>query len=758
MTDRRMGRMPLSRKAISTAMWLTLLAPGAAFAQETSPQPAAEAEDVSQGGLTEIVVTAQKRDERLQETPLAVSATSGDALERRGVTSLADLNSLAPNVSIGQQNGINRLYIRGVGLSAYSTGSDPSTAFHVNGVVIGRGSAQLSSFFDVERIEVLRGPQGTLYGRNATAGSVNLITRKPTRDLSAYLNTTLGNYDHVQFEGAVSGPLDGAGNLRARIAFQTIDHDGYGQNVTLNKDIDNQKARAVRGTLAYDAGTGFDITLTGDYATEDDNNYAVYSFGPFVPGTTLLGQTLGGAHIANSRSVASDVLPINDRRNWGLSATVGVDLADAWRLQSITGYRNFRRFNMSDVENTSAAVASLSQTETSKQFSQELQLLYTSDRLTGIFGLYYYHEDMSGLTYVPLTSIGATFRYPDAKIHQIGTASIDAYAAFAQWTYEVVDNLRLTAGLRYSHEQRESEGAYTQFNFSFPTPANTTTPVAYDKSYNAFTPRFVIDYRPAEGVMLYASATRGFKSGVQIIGNTNPPVDPEFIWSYEAGTKLTLLDRRLELGLTGFLYDYTDLQINRPQGLAAIVVNAASARIKGIEFEARALPVDALTLNLDVSYLDAKFTDFPTTSPVYTSLGAINLAGNRLANAPEWTINAGAQYELPIEMPGKLSVRGDMNYTTRIYFTEYNDGARIVFPNGFRYVNDIQSQGAVATFNASLRYVTENERLSFTLFGKNLTNELVAANNIVGIQPFGYPVGGSYKAPRTYGITIGVKY
>ncbi|MEI9852702.1 MAG: TonB-dependent receptor [Sphingomonas sp.] len=731
---------------------------GAAQAQD-APAPAEDtaAEQEQQGGLTEIVVTAQKRDERLQETPLAVSATSGDTLERRGVTSLADLGNLSPGVSVGQQNGINRLYIRGVGLSAYSTGSDPSTAFHVDGVVIGRGSAQLSSFYDVERIEVLRGPQGTLYGRNATAGSVNLITRKPTRDLSAYLNTTLGNYDHVQFEGAVSGPLDGEGNLRARIAFQTIDHDGYGYNVTLKKGMDNQKTRAVRGTLAYDAGTGFDITVTGDYATEDDNNYGVYSFGPFIPGTLLLGQQLGATLITGSRDDASDVLPVNDRRNWGLSATVGIDLADAWRVQSITGYRSFRRYNMSDVEGTSAPIATIAQTEKSKQFSQELQLLYTSDRLKGIVGLYYYHEKLFGISDVPFAFVGSIFGYPDARVSENGSGSIDAYAAFAQLTYALTDTVNLTAGLRYSDETRTSDGAFTEFNFSFP-PANIVTPVSFDTSYHAFTPRFAIDFKPAEGVMLYASATKGFKSGVQVIGSGNPPVNPEFIWSYEAGTKLTLLDHRLELGLTGFLYDYTDLQINRPQGLASIVVNAASARIKGIEFEARALPVDALTLNFDVSYLDAKFTDYPTTSPVYGTAGTINLGGNRLSNAPEWTINAGAQYDLPIEMPGKLSVRGDMNYVTRVYFTEYNDGARIVFPNGFRYVNDIQSQGAVATFNASLRYVTENERLSFTLFGKNLTNELVAANNIVGIATFGYPVGGSYKPPRTYGITIGLKY
>jgi iron complex outermembrane recepter protein len=235
-------------------------------------------------------------------------------------------------------------------------------------------------------------------------------------------------------------------------------------------------------------------------------------------------------------------------------------------------------------------------------------------------------------------------------------------------------------------------------------------------------------------------------------------VNPEYIWSYEAGVKLTMLDHRLETDLTTFLYDYSNLQINRPEGLTAVVVNAASAQGKGAELEVRALPIRSVTLNFDVSYLDAKFTNFPTTSPVYGSQGPINLAGNTLPDAPEWTINGAAQYTFPLKIPGTLSLRGDANYTSRVFFTEFNDGSRIVFPTGFSYVNDIQSQAGVATFNASMRYAAENDRWSINAFGKNLTNRLIVSNNILGIATFGYPVGGTYKPPRTYGVTLGYKF
>ncbi len=287
-------------------------------------------------------------------------------------------------------------------------------AFHVDGVAIGRASAQLSAFYDLERIEVLRGPQGTLYGRNATAGSVNLITREPTGQLEAYLNSTLGSYGLVQFAGAVSGPVDGAGKLQARLAFQSIDRGGYGRNVTLGRDINDQHAQSLRASLKYD-GEGFDVKLVGDYSVENDRNYTGSNFGPYIPGTKLLGEDARRAeHPQQPRHRVGD-------RSDQPAAQLGperhdrVDISDTVKLQSITGYRNFKRRNINDLENTSVPIVYYDTSETSEQFSQGSAIALHLGQPPGIVGAYYYHENLQGTSTVALPYFGNTFRFPQPR-------------------------------------------------------------------------------------------------------------------------------------------------------------------------------------------------------------------------------------------------------------------------------------------------------------------------------------------------------
>ncbi|QTH20934.1 TonB-dependent receptor [Rhizorhabdus wittichii] len=715
------------------------IATGSAQAQTA---PAADADNI---GLEEIVVTAQKRSEKLQDIPVTVTALGAEALERRQVLSVSDLQSIAPGVSVGQHAGYNRLFIRGIGLTSISSGQDPSVSFQVDGVVIGRPSAQLASFFDLERVEVLRGPQGTLYGRNATGGSVNLITRKPTRDLSGYLDLTYGNYDRIQLDGAISGPLDGKGDVRARIAFQKVKHDGYGRNVTLNEDVSDQDSWAVRGILQVDPAANVDITLSADYAREDDHNYPFNGFGPYRSDVPMPGLLLGGTLLPNSRDVTTEVPTRNDRTFWGLSGTIGVDLGGGLRFQSITGYRKSRRANINDPETTSYAVFSPTLTaENARQFSQELQLLYTSDRLNGVAGLFYYDESLKAELDLGFPVIGAALGFPAADYHEDGTIDIKAYAAFTQWTYEVVDHLRLTAGVRYSDEKRRSNGTFTIFSFMPPpNAANVVVPVHVDKSWHALTPKFSIDYKPVENVMLYASATRGFKSGVLLSGNPNPPVNPEYIWSYEAGIKSSFLDNRVQLNAAAFYYDFKDLQVNRIINVSIVTENAAAARVKGAEVELRARPVEGVTLNADATYLDATFRKYSTKHPARPELGLLDLSGNRLANAPKWSLNAGAEFDLPIGVPGRLSARGDVAWTGKVYFTEFNE--------------NLLSQDAVATVDASLQYESEDGHWRASLFGKNLTNRKIVANKFIAAQTTGFALNGGFKPPRTYGLRVGYR-
>jgi iron complex outermembrane receptor protein len=736
----------ISALAASSMMAIALASVDAQAQDAAADASAADTTtEESQGGIADIVVTAQKREGRLQDIPIAVSAIGSDEIERRSVLSVSDLPALVPGVSVAQHAGYNRLFIRGIGLTSISNGQDPSVSFQVDGVVIGRPSAQLAAFFDIERIEVLRGPQGTLYGRNATGGSVNLITRRPTRELSGYFDVSYGNYDRLELTGALSGPVTTDGGVRARFAFQRLTRDGYGRNVTLNEDIDDQRSFAMRGTIEADLGENADLAITADYAREDDHNYAFHAFGPYRSDVAMPGLATGGTILANSRDVTTEVPTRNDRTFWGLSATLGVDVSDAVRIQSITGYRDSRRDNYSDPETTSRPIFAPTNTfESAEQFSQELQFLYDSERVKGVVGLFYYDEDLSARLDLAFPFVGGLLGFPNADFEENGTVGIKSYAAFTEWTLEPIDRVRLTAGLRYSKEKRDSVGTFTIFNF-LPPPngANNVIPIDVDRSWDAFTPKFGIDYRPNDDLMLYASATRGFKSGVLLVGNPNPPVNPETIWAYEAGFKSTLADRRVQFNASAFYYDFTDLQVNKIVGNSIITENAASARTKGFEVEFRAQPVEGISLNADLTYLDAKFQTFVTGHPARPELGQIDLSGNRLVNAPKWAANAGAEFDLPVGLPGRLSLRGDMAYSGRVYFTEFNELST--------------SQKAVATFDLSLLYESDSGWRA-SIFAKNIGNEKVVSNKFIAAAATGYAINGGFKAPRTYGVRVGYSF
>lgn len=682
-------------------------------------------------GLGEITVTAQKRAESVQEAPLSVSAVSAEDLAERQVASIGDVSALSPGLSVGQQYGQNRTFIRGIGLTSFSLGADASTAFHVDGVYIGRPSAQLSAFFDLDRIEVVRGPQGTLYGRNATAGSINVITGKPTDSLEGAAGFTFGNYSHLQFDGMISGPLSDSGRVRGRLAVQKIEHDGYGRNEATGADIDDADTHAVRGTLDFALTDATRLTLSADYAKEDDSNYAAHFLGAYRSDVPLTGVLVGGALPSDERNVSSDVPVVNDRTNKGASATLSWS-GGALGFNSITGYREFERLNRHDIDATSVdAGGALTWTEDSQQFSQELQLTYSGERLEGIVGAYYYDEDLAGRTFVDLG-----FFAPGATFDENGKVTTEAYALFAQGSYAVTPKLKLTLGARYSSETREADGAFSIFGQTFPSSGK--------KKWTATTPKVGIDYTTDAGVLLYASATKGFKSGLFNVGSLNPPIDPEYVWAYEAGVKSRLLDDRVELNAAAFYYDYKDLQVGRVVNTQLVTVNAAKAKNKGAEVSLRALPIDGLQLYAEASWLNAKFTEFNTADAARPELGELDLSGNYLPNSPKIAVNAGVDYTASLSNGSTLGFRVDGNWTDRVYFTEFN-------------VRNM-SQESVLRLNAAITLKSPGERWSLTAYGKNLTDETIVANNIIASILWGLPLIGSLEPPRTYGVRIGYQF
>ncbi|WP_189622142.1 TonB-dependent receptor [Novosphingobium colocasiae] len=743
----------MSALALAAALGVTQTA----HAQSATPQAGGEA-----AGSGEIIVTAQRKAESISKVPLSITALGNDALETKQVTEMKDLQFASPGIRAGQQQGVTRIFIRGIGLTSFSAGADPSVAFYADGVYVGRPTAQASSFYDVERIEVLRGPQGTLYGRNATGGAVNVISRAPTRELSGYANLTYGNYDLKEFEGGISGPLTEGGDLRARVSGHVIDRDGYGYDFGMNHDFNDAKSQSVRTQLQYENGNGTDIRLIGEYHHENDYNNGTTSFGAY-PGYELQGvvgtvdpdgNELKGIAVTGGQDTATALVgKTNVREGWAVTLNANFDISDRLHFNSITGFRKWDRYNGSNSDGTSAGLGNTYYNEKSKQFSQELVLNWSAGPLDLVAGTSFYWERLDNYVLVPFVQFGTNYI-------QDGTMDIESFSAYGQATVHVLDSLRLTAGGRYSTETRDSKGTFTFFG---------VTDVSGQKTWSDFNPKFGIEFDLNPDTLLYATATNGFKSGTFNVGQVNPAINPEKIWSYEAGFKTKLFDNAVQLSGAYFHYDYTDLQVNKVIGIATVTTNAAAAKVDGLELAATIKPFSGLTLDTSFTYLDARFSEFFSTNPLYPG-GASdpgyaiwlaanpdaktpvfdgdiaseqNLKGYQLPGAPKYAATAGIQYDYDMDNGARITLRGDAAYASRIHFSEFNDVHL--------------SQKAVTKFNAYVRY-DSGKLWTLSVWGKNLTNETVKSNELVTIALWGYPRYGAIEPPRTYGATVGLKF
>jgi iron complex outermembrane recepter protein len=712
---------------------------------DQAPQSGPTAASSTQGtALDEIIVTAQKREQRAIDTALSVTALDAAALNEHQVQAFDDLQSISPGVQNGDAFGGNRLFIRGIGLTSFASGADPSSAFYVDGVYVARPAAQLGSFYDVDRVEVLRGPQGTLYGRNATAGAVNLVTNAPTPDFSGYIDETVGNYDLHRTQGAVSGPLDSTGTLLGRVAFDLLNHSGYGYDYGTNHQINNANRQNARFTLEYKPSDIVDLKLISEFTHEFDNDYYVADWGAY-PGNTLAGlhangPVPAGIAVIDSQNVATNLTgTTNQRTGYSETADLKVNLSNSWTLNSITGWRHFDRHNAENCDGTSAGLGDCAYNEWDQQLSEELYLAYNTDRWNAIFGIETFHEDLKNFVPVPFPQFTNVFGPGVPLYEQYGHMPINAYAAYAQGTYSFTPAFRVTLGGRFSDESRSSTGFFAGIP---PVPE----PIDEHKTWTAFTPKAGVEYDLAKDVLWYATATNGFKSGTFDVGQINPPIDPEKIWAYETGLKGLFLDRRLEATGAVFYYNYTNLQVNKIIGLGTETVNAASAVNKGIELTTRAKVTSQFTLDGNVTYLDAKFTDFNSVNPLNTSPNPVpqDLSGNMLPGASKVTGDLGAAYAFPVVNGASITARVDAYYSSKLYFSEFNE--------------DALSQAGVTRINALLRYDSPSGKWYADLWGKNVTNRLVATSKILTVALWGYPIYGSVAPPATFGAEAGVKF
>lgn len=730
------------RRVIQGALAASLIAAStAAVAQQAA----------GNDGLEEIIVTATKKANAINDTAAAISAVTAEQLGAGGIQDISDLATAVPNLSVGDQFGVNRTFIRGVGMTSIDLGADGAVAFLQDGAMIARPAAQLSGFYDLEQVEVLRGPQGTIYGRGATAGVVNMVTRKPGDELNGYVRTTFGNYAATTVEAAIGGPL--SDRWGARIAVKTDKRDGFGRNLFTGNDVDDRDAWAVRGTVSFKPSEDVSFTLVADYFKEDDNNYGFHYFGTTatpegsLPHNLLGGRTIFDYYAARGespdlRNLYSDTDSTNKRDGKSVTLLVDFKLGE-WDVKSVTAKRDFTRLNIDDLDVSDVNMFGKNfYDEESKAISQDFTFSRTAGQWDLLAGANYFDEELFGSVKVPLTNLGLLFGLPanffdNGNYWQLGDVKIKAYGAFLQGTYAFSDKLKVTAGARYNYEKRTGTGAFIFDALGANLPTNK------GKNWSAVTPKLMVEYRMDSGDLVYGSITRGFKSGVINVGSQNDVINPEFVWAGEVGIKGKTESGNIEYRAAAFYYDYSDLQVGFVGADSVVTtVNAASARNYGAEFEVRAKLADSLTADFYATLLDATYREF-TTGDYRNGFALTDLSGNTLQNAPKSSAFVGLTWDVPVG-EGSLAIRGEVAYQGKVYFTEFN--------------NDDAVQGAYALGNLSATWTAGDGHWSLGAWARNIGDKTIISNNIITAPLYGSIRVGSVAPPRTYGVTLGYKF
>ena len=707
----------------------------AAHAQEAAPDEQTS-EAPSQGN--EIIVTAQRRSERLQDVPIAISALGSEQLANAGATDISALRGAVPGLTISNSAGINAsnlVSIRGVGGLAVPIGTSQAVAFYVDGVYLSRPDAAFFSLDDVERVEVLRGPQGTLYGRNATAGAINIITREPGDILAGGFDVRTGNYNSINVRGSVSGPL--GGGFSAGVSGSYDRRDGYYFNTVTDARVKGERGFTVRGKLRYSSpDDSFSAVLTGDHSRRDGRLYIRNQYSSVAPPSSFVG--IGDPDLI-SFDALTDQQAKTDIRGTGVALTLSYS-AGPVDITSVTAHREIDSLIIYDVDGTALPAVISASDNRGKTFSQELRAVYSNGPLDLTVGGNYYREK---------ASVGFLSQSPAAPLRYTNpftSTTVDAFALFAQVEYEIVDRLTLVGGLRLNREQRDFLVDYT----AAPTPGGRATGKLSD---TAVIPSVGVNFAANDDVLLYAKASRGYQApgyngfvGVASASLVNT-FDAENLTAYEVGVKSQFLDRRVTLNMAGFYYDYSDLQVRSVFSTARIVVNnAASSRIKGAEASLVVEPVDFFSLSGQLTYLDAKYNAFceavtagsPQAADPLCSPGLADRSGNRLNQAPKWSGAVMANLDLPLASDVRL--KGNMTYSweSNVFFTPPNE--------------PIVSSGGWNRLDAKLG-LELSDALEVYVYGKNLTDKIYISYSGRG-SPLLAQAG--LNDPRTYGA--GLRY
>lgn len=720
------------------------------------------------GRADEIVVTARRRAESLQTVPVAVSAFNDDRLNDLQASTLSGIQYATPNLYLDQGDASNAvIYLRGIGQNDSLAFVDPGVGVYVDDVFIARSQAAFLELFDVDRVEVLRGPQGTLYGRNTIGGAVKFVSTAPPDEFDAYLEAGAGNFDFFTLKGRVGGPIV-ADRLRGKAAFSATRRDGYNQNSFTGEDDGDIKTFSGRGALRFTPNETLEFLLSIDGRIDrpDTSRNAVRE-----TSITAAPDPANPALLVTLPANAPFQVDVNAGGLSDISA-IGVALTSRWKasdavaIESISSYRTFD-FNLNlDTDGSPFPVLDILLLQDQFQVSQELRLIYDDGgplKFTG--GVYYFHDDdttFSGFDDGAATIFGfpvTLFGFPSSSLADTKQVT-NSYAAFGDAAFAVTDRIEFSAGLRYTFEKRRSARRFEYFfDPSVSVIRNTPpflagqgvagAPISSEADFDALTPKVSASFKASDNVFAYASVARGFKSG-GLDGRANTdfgfqPFAPEFVWSYEGGLKTKWFDGALIANAAFFYNDYTDLQVTSFGAdpvtgvFVSLFTNAARASAKGAELELYAEPTERLSITGSVGWLDAQYDEFN----ILVGGIATDVSDRPLVNSPKWNASLGATYDHPIgeRLIATVHVDGAYRGTTATEIT----------------ASPVLTQERYGLLNAFVGLKTSDDRWEFRAGVKNATDEAIRVQGFNLAEFPGVQVG-FYTAPRTYDFRLIYRY
>lgn len=728
-----------------------VLALSTAAAAQQAPASADVASDEAQGAIRDIIVTASRRAESAQKAALSIQAISNETLARANIVKPEDLAAVAPGVQIGTAGAYAQPYVRGVGNFGTNAASESPVPFNLDGVYISRPWAVRGMFYDLERVEVLKGPQGTLYGRNASGGAINVITAKPQLgQVSGFGEVMAGNYAAFQASGAINLPL--GDRLAIRAAGQVATHDGY-----LSDGYDDERTASARVHLLWEPSNDVSLLLSGHYQ----------HIGGHGPGATILPQFPGDKWVGNTDQRVIDII----RAEPGLGPILAIPKQDGfmdvdiyavsaelnWKLgfANLTVLPAYREGSHRSLHYT--AGQSVANFEKNKQTSVEVRLANQSEALKWVLGAYYFHERTTNLDNGPAQVVDLGFL--QQTIQKLDTETV-SYAAFGQGTFSLTDAFRLTGGLRYTYEKKSPDVLLDIAVFGMPGPIAFGPPLTFKK----VTWKVGAEYDVGPQSMAYANAGLGFKSGGYFFGGAPNSFRPEKLLAFDVGLKNRFFNNTLQVNVEAFYWSYDDKQESYTEvtatGPSFVTRNAGKATLYGADLDILYRPTERDEFSLKVQYNKTKYDDFkfdwfttvlgpPVTGCSVLPTGVagvstIDCSGQQLIRAPLWTGNASYRHEFNLGKAGNLAAT---------FNAEFSSGTNLS-------VDYLKSgrQEAFVIGNFDLTYTTESRRISISAFVRNIWNEAVynQAYRYSPVSPtMGNPDGllfGTLRPPRTFGV------